>query len=178
MHLGDASHGETTALHRLAGELMTQSALAKRNMTPDAAKRYQHAALAYLVYGVIYMAGAGHLGMTGATSRASESGAWVWYMTGAVFVLVFPFLISRGLMWFTRVLALLVCFRVYGLLTVAAGPTAGEDLQLIGDLTVTKSLGAITFAAVALVTVFFLARASFFSGTGPAAAEEPTGTAS
>jgi hypothetical protein len=157
---------------------MTQSVLSKRNLSRDEAQRYQHAAIAYLVYGIIYMAGAGHLGMTGATSRASESGAWVWYMTGTVFVLVFPWLISRGLKWFTRILALLVCVRIYGLVTVAAGPTAGENLELIGDLTVTKSLGAITFAAVAVVTVAFLVRASILGETTPPDAGQPTETAS
>ena len=157
---------------------MTPSVLSKRNMSPDEAQRYKHAAVAYLVYGIIYMAGAGHLGMTGATSRASESGAWVWYMTGTVFVLVFPWLISRGLMWFTRILALLVCVRIYGLVTVAAGPTAGESLELIGDLTVTKSLGAITFAAVAVVTVAFLVRASVLRAATPPDAGQPTETAS
>jgi len=145
---------------------MSQSAPSKKSMSPEVEGRYRHAAVAYLVYGIIYMMGAGHLGMTGATSRASESGAWFWYLTGALFVLLFPWLISRGFMWFTRVLALLVCVRIYGLVAVASGPTASESLELVGDLTVTKSLGAIIFAAVAVVTVVFLARAAFVSVPG------------
>lgn len=140
--------------------------------------RYRHAAVAYLLYGIIYMMGAGHLGMTGATSRASESGAWVWYMIGALLVLLFPWLISRGFMWFTRALAFMVCIRIYGLLILAAGPTAAEDLELIGDLTVTKSTGAITFAAVAFVTVMFLVRASFLGAATPPDPGQPTETAS
>ena len=157
---------------------MSQSAEAQNGTITEEARRSRQAGVAYLVYGIIYMMGAGHLGMTGATSRASESGAWVWYATGALFVLLFPWLISRGFKWFTRVLAALVCVRIYGLITVAAGPTASEDLELIGSLTVTKSIGAIAFAAVAMVTVFFLARASFFGG-GSAASRNlaPTETA-
>ena len=158
---------------------MTDSSASKGGLTPEGARRYRHAGVAYLVYGIIYMMGAGHLGMTGATSRASESGAWVWYLTGGLFVLLFPWLISRGFKWFTRVLAFLVCVRIYGLITVAAGPTASEDLQLVGDLTVTKSIGAILFAAVALVTVTFLVRASFFGGaSSEGGAPQPTETAS
>lgn len=161
------------------GALRLLFLLFSRRAEGDAARlRYRQAALAYLVYGIIYLMGAGHLGMTGATSRASESGAWFWYLTGAVFVLLFPWLISRAYIWFTRVLALLVCVRVYGLITVAAGPTAGDDLDLIAGLTVTKSIGAITFAAVAVVTVFFLARASCCSGAGTTAPEGPRETAS
>jgi len=124
-------------------------------------QRYRHAALAYMVYGLIYMAGAGHLGLTGASARAAERGAWVWYVVGAAIVIIVPWLLTRGYVWFTRVLTLLLLVRMVGLMRLATGPTAQDPLPLVGGATVSTGTGAIAFAVVAAVAASFLARASF-----------------
>ena len=125
------------------------------------APAFGQAAVAYFVYGLVYMAGAGHLGMSGASSRSAESGAWIWYLTGSLIVVLFPWLISRGYLWFTRALTLFLLFRVGGLVKVAAGPMASDPIPLPFGLAVSTGLGSLLFASVALVTAGFLARASF-----------------
>lgn len=123
--------------------------------------KYRLAAVVYLVYGVIYMTGAAHLGLTGATSRASESGSWLWYTAGAVILLSFPWLINRGFKWFCRALVIFLAYRIYGLFTVMVGPTAAElvSLPLVGEMS--KFVGAILFAILAAIAAGTLARAAW-----------------
>jgi hypothetical protein len=128
--------------------------------SPANARRYRDAAVAYFVYGVVYLIGAGHLGLTGASSRTSESGAWVWYAVGLVILVTFPLLIARRFVWFTRLVALHLLVRIYGLALLSAGPTAHESLELVGGMSVSKGIGAIVFAGVAAVAAAFLIRAS------------------
>ena len=123
--------------------------------------KYRLAAGIYLVYGVVYMTGAAHLGLTGASSRASQADSWIWYSVGAVILLTFPLLINRGFKWFCRALVLFLGYRLYGLATIMAGPTAGElvSLPVIGE--VSKLAGAILFAIIATVAAGALARAAW-----------------
>jgi hypothetical protein len=136
--------------------------------SPENARRYRDAAVAYFVYGVVYLIGAGHLGLTGASSRTAESGAWVWYAVGIVILVTFPWLIARGYVWFTRLIALHLGVRIYGLFLIAAGPTGHEPLELLGGASVSKTVGAIAFASVAAVAAAFLIRASWPRSTGTA----------
>ena len=123
--------------------------------------KYRVAAWTYLVYGVIYMTGAAHLGLTGASSRASASGSWMWYAVGVLFLTAFPVVINRGAKWFCRVLVLFLGYRIYGLVALMTGPTAGElvALPLLGD--VSKLVGAVLFAIMAAVAAGALARAAW-----------------
>ena len=68
--------------------------------------KYRLAAIVYVIYGVIYMTGATHLGLTGASSRAAASGSWMWYVAGILILVSFPLLINRGFKWFCRFLVL------------------------------------------------------------------------
>lgn len=123
--------------------------------------KYRLAAAVYLVYGVVYMTGAAHLGLTGASSRASEANSWIWYTVGAIILLSFPLLINLGFKWFCRALVLFLGYRIYGLITVMAGPTANEivGLPIVGE--VSKLVGAVLFAILAAITAGALARAAW-----------------
>ena len=123
--------------------------------------KYRLAAYAYLIYGVVYMTGATHLGLTGASSRASMDNSWLWYTIGALFMLGFPLMINRGFKWFTRALVVLMAYRIYGLVTIMAGPTAAElvALPLLGE--VSKFAGAVLFAIITAATAGVLARAAW-----------------
>lgn len=123
--------------------------------------KYRLAAWVYLVYGVIYMTGAAHLGLTGASSRASESTGWLWYLIGAIFLITFPFFINRGAKWFCRLLVIFLGYRIYGLATVMAGPTASElvAMPIIGEIS--KLVGAVLFTIMAVITAGTLARAAW-----------------
>ena len=123
--------------------------------------RWRSAAIAYFIYGVIYMTGAAQLGLTGASSRTMASGSWIWYLAGVLMTVGFPWLILKRFKWFTRTLVLLLLYRIYGLSQVAMGPTASEEVPLIGELVLSKSLGAMIFALVAGVTASFLAHAAW-----------------
>ena len=78
-------------------------------------EKFRQAALSYLVYGCLYLAGAIYIAATGVAGRAigARSG-FVWFAIGAILVVIVPWLISKGYVWFTRLLVLLVIFRAIG----------------------------------------------------------------
>ena len=131
-----------------------------------ASRYYQQAALAYFIYGLIYFAGALHLSQQGLSGRGSmENSGWVWFAAGAVFVVGFPLIIMRGVRWFTLAVATFMMFRVYALLKIAInGQQALIPLPWGGEIT--RSGGALVFAAVALVAMGMLLRAGLFSEAG------------
>jgi hypothetical protein len=124
-------------------------------MDPQA-RRYQQAAVGYLIYGLIYLAGAVYLGRIG----MGPGGTVWWYVLGAVMALGFPYLIWRRLKWVTRVLAVLVLVRVVGLARIAVRSDAGP-LPLPWGGEIAMSLGATIFALIALATCGLLARAGW-----------------
>jgi hypothetical protein len=79
------------------------------------ARKYDQAAIAYLVYGLIYLGGAIYLGRIGKGPDATV----LWYVIGAAMAFGFPYLIWRRFKWMTRVLAVLVLVRVIGLVRIA-----------------------------------------------------------
>src|SRR3989304_5577504 len=90
-------------------------------MTPRET-RFKQAAWAYLIYGVVYMGGAVYLAGRGIGARgmSGTTGGVIWFALGALFIVVFPWLISKGArgggyLWFTRILALLVAYRAFEL---------------------------------------------------------------
>ena len=123
--------------------------------------KYRVAAWIYLVYGIIYMAGATHLGLTGASSRAAASGSWLWYVVGSLILLSFPLLINRGAKWFCRVLVIFLCYRIYGLVDIMASPAAVDmvAVPILGE--VSKFVGAVLFAVMAAITASAVARAAW-----------------
>ena len=128
-------------------------------------KYYKEAAIAYLIYGIIYLAGAIYLSQIGLSDRgAMDNGGWIWYAVGALMVVGFPLIIWRGVRWFTLLIASFMLYRVYELTRIAFD--AQQDFLPMpwgGDMT--RSTGAIIFAVIAVLTMGMLLRAGLQSQT-------------
>lgn len=120
------------------------------------ARKYNQAAIAYLVYGVIYLAGAIHLGRVG---KGPDATVW-WYVIGAAIAVGLPCLIWMRFKWATRILAVLLLVRVIGLVRIAVRPGA-ESVPLPWGGDVDMSNGAIVFMLIALTASILLARAGW-----------------
>jgi hypothetical protein len=120
------------------------------------ARKYNQAAIGYLVYGVIYLAGAIYLGRIG---RGPDATAW-WYLIGAAMAFGLPFLIWKRFKWVTRILAVLVLVRVIGLVRIAVREGT-EPVPLPWGGEIATSHGAIVFMLIAVMTCILLARAGW-----------------
>ena len=120
------------------------------------ARKYHQAAIGYLVYGVIYLAGAIYLGRIG----QGPGGTVWWYVIGAAMAFGFPYLIWKQFTWVTRILAVLVLVRVVGLVRIAV--RAGtEPVPVPWGGEITMSHGAIVFMLIAIATCILLVRAGW-----------------
>jgi hypothetical protein len=119
-------------------------------------RKYNQAAIGYLVYGVIYLIGAVYLGRIG---KGPEGTVW-WYLIGAAMAFGFPFLIWKRFKWVTRILAVLLLVRVIGLVRIAARAGA-EQVPLPWGGEIAMSYGAIIFMLIAVATGLLLARAGW-----------------
>ena len=133
------------------------------------AQKYHQAALAYLVYGLLYLSGALYLVSAGASERSGT----VWFVVGAAMVVVIPILIWRGYKWFTRVMAVLLGVRVVGLIRVLLD-AAGETVPLPWGGDLPRVYGAVVFMIVAAATCWMLVRAGWNVGKGQARTSSPT----
>jgi hypothetical protein len=127
---------------------------------PD--ERYRQAAWAYAVYGVVYWLGGLALAAAGLGPRGMERGRWAWFVVGALFVLIIPWVLTRQ--WrlrraFAAVLALLVAYRAFEVARIAGTPRA-ETVPVLG-VDVPFRLGAWAFCLLTLATAVLLARASW-----------------
>jgi hypothetical protein len=120
------------------------------------ARKYNQAAIGYLVYGLIYLVGALYLGRIG----QGPDGTVLWYLTGAGMALGFPYLIWKRFKWMTRVLALLVLVRVIGLLRIAVRAES-DPVPLPWGSEIATWHGAIVFMLIAVLTCILLARAGW-----------------
>ena len=121
--------------------------------------KYRQAAVAYALYGFVYLGGGLYLIEAG----VSEQDSRLWVVIGVAFLLVFPPLIWRGYRWFTRLLALLVGVRVLGVGRVIV-TDAGRMVPLPGGDEMPMVYGAAAFLVVALLTCGMLARAGWDLG--------------
>ena len=120
------------------------------------ARKYNQAAVGYLLYGAIYLVGAIYLGRIG---KGPDGTAW-WYVIGAAMTIGFPYLISKRFKWVTRILAVLVLVRVVGLVRIAVRDgTDSVPLPWGGEIP--TSYGAIVFMLIAATTCILLARAGW-----------------
>lgn len=122
---------------------------------------FRQAAWAYFGYGVVYWLGGLYLALRG----VGPPGGVLWFVLGAVFVVLFPWLIARGgrgrgYLWFCRLLTLAVAFRAFGVGRVMVSPTF-PTVPLPGGLAVPMSVGAGVFFLITLATAAFLARAAW-----------------
>ena len=123
--------------------------------------KFRQAALSYLIYGCLYLAGAAYIAASGISRRAMTSrSALVWFGVGAILVILFPWLISKGYVWFTRILVLLVLFRAVSVVRVIVRPTIAA-VPLIGGIELPMRLGAFVFLLVTLGAGYMLARAAW-----------------
>lgn len=128
-------------------------------------QKYHHAALTYLVYGLLYLSGAVYLAQMNVVARSG----WMWFVIGMLFVLVLPPLIWKEFKWITRILAVLVFVRVAGLgRTILT--SKGETVPLPWNGELALRTGATIFLLIAAVTGAMLARAGWNLGRG----EEPS----
>jgi len=123
--------------------------------------KFRQAALSYLIYGCLYLAGAAYIAASGVSGRAMTGrSAFLWFGIGAILVILFPWLISKGYVWFTRILVLLVLFRAVGVVRVIVRPTIAA-VPLIGGIELPMRAGAFFFLLVTLGAGYMLARAAW-----------------
>jgi hypothetical protein len=123
--------------------------------------KFRQAALSYLIYGCLYLAGAAYIAVSGIFGRAlSSRSALVWFGIGAILVILFPWLINKGYVWFTRILVVLVLFRAVGVARVIIRPMIAA-VPLPGGIELPMRLGAFFFLLVTLGTGYMLARAAW-----------------
>jgi hypothetical protein len=85
-------------------------------------ERYRQAAWTYVAYGVVYWLGGLALAQSGLGPRGMERGRWAWFIIGALFVLMFPWLLMRVWRWrrgFAGLLAVLVAYRALEVARIA-----------------------------------------------------------
>ena len=88
-------------------------------------KRYRQAAIAYLVYGLVYLLGA-FLALTPARQTDFHGVPWwVFYVLGFLVAIGFPIMIWKRFVWFTRILAVLPAYRGFVLVKRAILNEAG-----------------------------------------------------
>ncbi|MBM2837208.1 MAG: hypothetical protein HW409_1397 [candidate division NC10 bacterium] len=113
--------------------------------------KFRQAALSYLIYGCLYL--------ITARPMTSRSGL-IWFIVGAALIVLFPWLINKGYVWFTRILVLLVLFRAIGVARVIIRPTIAA-VPLPGGIELPMRLGAFFFLLVTLGAGYMLARAAW-----------------
>jgi hypothetical protein len=136
---------------------------------PTRDARYRQAAWTYVAYGVVYWLGGLVLARSGLGPRGMERGGAAWFVVGALFVVVFPWLLIAERGWFARwilsrrdfarVLTLLVAARAIEMMRLARMPRA-ETVSVLG-LDVSMRAGAWAFCLLTVVTAVMLARAAW-----------------
>jgi uncharacterized membrane protein YbaN (DUF454 family) len=131
--------------------------------------RYRQAAWTYVVYGVVYWLGGLALAQSGLGPRGMERGGAAWFVVGALFVVVLPWLLLRERPWFdrwvlsrrdfARILTLLVAVRAIEMARIARAPR--DQLVSVLGFAVPMAFGAWVFCLLTVVTAFMLARAAW-----------------
>jgi hypothetical protein len=137
-------------------------------VTPREA-RFRQAAWTYLVYGVVYWLGGLVLLQAGLGPRGMTRGGAAWFLVGALFIVVFPWLLARERGWFdrwvlsrrdfARVLTLLVAVRAIEVARIAAEPR--QDVVPVLGMAVSMRVGAWAFFALTVATAVMLGRAAW-----------------
>ena len=127
----------------------------------DRSEKYRQAAVAYFIYGLLYLFGAVYAASTGISERAALSGGSIgWFVIGGVVVLLFPYLIWSGYKWFTRVLAALLMVRITGLILTLT--TEGSRvISMPGGVQLPGVIGSLIFLLVTLAAFGMLVRAGW-----------------
>jgi hypothetical protein len=132
-------------------------------------ERFRQAAWTYVVYGVVYWLGGLVLASAGLGPRGMERGGAAWFVVGALFVLVIPWLLVRERGWFARwVLSRRDFARILTLLVVLRAVEVGRiawrsralTVAALGD-EVPMRVGAGAFCLLTIVTAVMIARAAW-----------------
>ena len=132
-------------------------------------EKFRQAAWTYLGYGIVYWLGGLVLIQAGLGPRGMTRGGAAWFIVGALFIVVIPWLLCRERAWFdrfvlsrrdfARIVALLVVVRTIEVARLAWAPWA--DVVPVGGVAVPMALGAWAFVLVTIVTALMLARAAW-----------------
>ena len=127
-------------------------------------EKYKQAALTYLIYGIIYLAGAIVIAQSGVSAKTMRpNSGLVYFIIGALVVIGFPLLISKRYKWFTRILALLVLYKVYEIVKVLINDI-GKSVPLPWGGEISMFTGGVIFLVLAAITCVMLARAGWDIG--------------
>ncbi len=133
--------------------------------TPQA--KFTHAAVAYLIYGIIYEGFAALRIWQGSSPPGLSSSRTALYLIiGAIVMVVLPYLIYRGYRRFTQLVALLVGLRVIALVAILGGYRLFFFYDREPFFLKKMSPDAVYAVAllIALGTLFFLVRAGWDLG--------------
>lgn len=135
-------------------------------------ERFELAARAYLIYGVIYWIGGVYLAMQGVGVRGGRvmQPGMVWIVLGLVFVVAIPYLLAGRRAWFerwilsrrdfARILTAFMALRAWHVLRVALRPeTASVSAPWGGEMTFRA--GAIVFLVVTVAALVLVGRAAW-----------------
>lgn len=135
-------------------------------------ERFELAARAYLIYGVIYWIGGVYLAMQGVGVRGGRvmQAGLVWIVLGLVFVVAIPYLLAGRRAWFerwilsrrdfARILAAFMAVRAWHVLRVALRPeTASVPAPWGGEMTFRA--GATVFLVVTVAALLVIGRAAW-----------------
>jgi hypothetical protein len=132
-------------------------------------EKFRQAAWTYVGYGVVYWLGGFALAASGLGPRGMERGGVAWFVVGALFVVVLPWLLIQDRPWFdrwvlsrrdfARLLTLLVAIRAIEVARIARAPRA-ETVAILG-VDVSMRAGAWVFCLLTVVTAVMLARAAW-----------------
>jgi hypothetical protein len=132
-------------------------------------QKFRQAAWTYASYGLVYWLGGLALVAGGLGPRGGTGGGLAWFVAGALFVVVVPWLLARERGWFVRwvlsrrdlarVLTVLVAYRALEIVRIARQPRL--DVVSVLGFDVPMHLGAWAFALVTVVTAVMLARAAW-----------------
>ncbi len=133
--------------------------------TPQA--KFTHAAVAYLIYGIVYEGFAALRIWQGSSPPGlSSSRMAVYLIIGAIVMVVLPWLIYRGYRRFTQIIALLVGLRAIALVAILGGVRLFFFYDREPFFLKKMSSDTVYAAAllIALGTLFFLVRAGWNLG--------------
>ena len=124
-------------------------------------EKFSQAAGCYFAYGLVYWLGGGYLAAHG----IGAGRGLVWLALGAVFVVLFPWLIARGprgtgYLWFVRVLSLAVIWRAIMVGRGAIEPRF-PSVPLPGGGVLPMRAAAAAFLVVTVAAAAMLARAAW-----------------
>jgi len=135
-------------------------------------ERFELAARAYLIYGVIYWIGGVYLAMQGVGVRGGRvmQPGMVWIVLGLVFVVAIPYLLAGRRAWFerwilsrrdfARILTAFMALRAWHVLRVALRPeTVSVSAPWGGEMTFRA--GAIVFLVVTVAALVLVGRAAW-----------------